>query len=66
MPEELAQDAVNKNLISAEDAALVRRALAARLEAIEVDVFTPEQYFGTIGRHGGLELGEAPLKRAAG
>ncbi|HZR38020.1 MAG TPA: acyl-CoA dehydrogenase [Nevskia sp.] len=63
--EDLAQDAVNKNLISGEEAALLRRATAARLEAIEVDVFTPEQYFGTIGQHGGLELGEAPRRRAA-
>lgn len=63
--EELTQDAVNKNLISAEDAALLRKATAARLEAIEVDVFTPEQYFGVIGKSGGLLLGEAPLKRAA-
>ena len=63
--EDLAQDAVNKNLISGDEAALLRKANAARLEAIEVDVFTPEQYFGTVGQHGGLELGEAPLKRAA-
>ena len=64
--EDLAQDAANQNLISAEEAALVRKATAARLEAIEVDVFTPEQYFGVIARNGGLQLGEAPqLKRAA-
>jgi acyl-CoA dehydrogenase len=63
--EELSQDAVNRGLISAEEAALVRKAHAARLEAIEVDVFTPEQYFGVIAKNGGLVLGEAPLKRAA-
>jgi acyl-CoA dehydrogenase len=63
--EELAQDAVNKNLISGDEAALLRKATAARLEAIEVDVFTPEQYFGTIGKDGGLELGESPYRRAA-
>jgi len=63
--EELAQDAVNKNLISGDEAALLRKATAARLEAIEVDVFTAEQYFGTVGKGGGLELGEAPYKRAA-
>ena len=65
-PEDLAQDAANKNLISAEEAALVRKATTARLEAIEVDVFTPEQYFGVIAKNGGLLLGEAPLRRAAG
>lgn len=63
--EDLAQDAANKNLISGDEAALLRKASAARLEAIEVDVFTPEQYFGTVGAHGGLLLGEAPLRRAA-
>ncbi|MBV8062627.1 MAG: DUF1974 domain-containing protein, partial [Nevskia sp.] len=63
--EELAQDAANQNLISGEEAALLRKAAAARLEAIEVDVFTAEQYFGTVGAHGGLELGEAPLRRTA-
>ncbi len=62
--EDLAQDAGNKNLISGDEAALLRKANAARLEAIEVDVFTAEQYFGTVGKHGGLELGEAPLRRA--
>ncbi|WP_029919294.1 acyl-CoA dehydrogenase [Nevskia soli] len=64
--EELAQDAANQSIISAEEAALLRKASAARLEAIEVDVFTPEQYFGVVAKNGGLQLGEAPqLKRAA-
>ena len=63
--EELAQDAVNQGLIAPEEAALVRKATTARLEAIEVDVFTPEQYFGVVAKNGGLLLGEAPLKRAA-
>jgi acyl-CoA dehydrogenase len=64
--EDQAQDAVNLKLIAAEDAAVVRKAAAARLEAIEVDVFTPEQYFGVIAKNGGLQLGESPqLKRAA-
>jgi acyl-CoA dehydrogenase len=61
--EELAPDAASQGLISAEEAALVREALAARLEAIEVDVFTPEQYFGVINPHGALE--RAPLRLAA-
>jgi acyl-CoA dehydrogenase len=65
IPEELAQDAANQGHISAAEAALVRKAYAARLEAIEVDVFTPEQYFGTIDKDGGLHFGEETMKRAA-
>ncbi len=34
-------------MISSDEAALVKASLAARLEAIEVDVFTREQFFGT-------------------
>jgi acyl-CoA dehydrogenase len=64
-PEELAQDAANQQIISADEAALVRKAHAARLEAIEVDVFTPEQYFGVISDRGGVEMGQVQLKRAA-
>ncbi|MDR3419499.1 MAG: acyl-CoA dehydrogenase [Nevskia sp.] len=63
--EELAQVAANQGIIVAEDAALVRKALAARLEAIEVDVFTPEQYFATAAADGALQLGPAPMKRVA-
>ena len=65
VPEELAQDAANQQIISADEAALVRKAYAARLEAIEVDAFTPEQYFGVINDRGGLEMGQVQLKRAA-
>jgi len=63
--EDYVQDAANKNLISAEDAAAVRKAVAARLEAIQVDVFKPEQYFATVTTEGGLALGEAPMRKAA-
>ena len=66
VPEELAQDAANQQIISADEAALVRKAYAARLEAIEVDVFTPEQYFGVLNDRGGLEMGQVQLRRAAG
>lgn len=65
VPEDLAQDATNQGVITAEEAALVRKAYAARLDAIEVDVFTPAQYFGAINGDGGVEYGEVPLKRAA-
>lgn len=64
-PEDYAQDAANQGLINAEEAALVRKALAARLDAIEVDEFTPEEYFGVIGKDGALVLGPVELKRAA-
>ena len=63
--EEFAQDAANKGIISGDEAALVRRAHAARMDAIEVDVFTPEQYFAVINRDGALEMGAAPKRRAA-
>lgn len=63
--EELAQEAVRLGVISAEEAARVARAYAARLEAIEVDVFTPEQYFGTIDAQGTLHHAEMSYKRAA-
>ena len=43
--EELASEAAAEGVISAQEAALVQQALAARLEAIEVDVFTPEQFY---------------------
>jgi acyl-CoA dehydrogenase len=65
IPEELAQDAANQGIISGEEAAAVRKAYTARLEAIEVDVFTPEQYFGVVGKDGGVEYGEVPMKLAA-
>ncbi|MBL6750001.1 MAG: acyl-CoA dehydrogenase [Nevskia sp.] len=64
-PEELAQDAANLGLVGGEEAALVRKAHAARLEAIEVDVFTPQQYFASVRADGGLELGGMPPRRAA-
>jgi acyl-CoA dehydrogenase len=64
-PEELAQDAANLGVVGADEAAAVRKALQARLEAIEVDVFTSEQYFASIRADGGLELGAQALRRAA-
>lgn len=65
IPEDLAQAAANQGLITADEAALVRKAYAARLEAIEVDVFTPEQYFGVIdSQTDGVIHGAVELKRA--
>ncbi len=43
--EELAAEAAYKGVISREEANRVAAALAARLDAIEVDVFKPEQYY---------------------
>ena len=43
---------------------LLKEALAARLEAIEVDVFTPEQFYATVNGHGGLTLEDVPTKMA--
>ena len=37
--------AVEKNIISASDAELIEKAEAARFEAIQVDVFTEEEYY---------------------
>ena len=37
----------------------------ARLEAIEVDVFTPEQFYATVNGHGGLDLEDVPTQLAA-
>ncbi len=65
IPEEQAQAAANQGLITADEAALVRKAYAARLEAIEVDVFTPEQYFGVIdSQTDGVVHGAVAFKRA--
>ncbi|GAC1624568.1 MAG: acyl-CoA dehydrogenase [Nevskia sp.] len=62
-PEEQAQAAANLGLITGDEAALVRKAYAARLAAIEVDVFTPAQYFGVIDKSGSLAVGQVERKR---
>ncbi len=43
LPAEIADEAMNIGLISMPEAKLLKDALAARMEAIEVDVFKPEQ-----------------------
>lgn len=45
-PEQLGDEAVRCGVLCAEDGALLNKAYQAQLEAIEVDVFTPAQYFG--------------------
>jgi acyl-CoA dehydrogenase len=44
--DELTDAALAKGVITADEARLIKAALAARLEAIEVDVFTREEFFG--------------------
>lgn len=58
--EAIAQHAVDKGLISPAEATLVTQAATARLEAIEVDVFTPEQFLNN-----GRIPPEAQVLRAA-
>ena len=66
LPAEVADEAVQKKVINSAEAKLLKDALAARLEAIEVDVFTPEQFFGIKGAHiaPGFE-DYLPVKKAA-
>ena len=47
-------EAAAKGLINTQDGDLINRANQARLEAIEVDTFSPEQYFGYIDPSGGF------------
>lgn len=63
VPEEQAPAAAAAGLITAADAQLVQTAHAARLEAIEVDVFTPDEYFGTEPASGPIARRLAALKR---
>jgi len=58
LPAEIADEAMKLGLISMPEAHLLKEALAARMEAIEVDVFKPEQYYATVNAAGGLELGD--------
>lgn len=57
LPAEIADDAVKAGIIDAAEADLLRQALRARLDAIEVDSFTPDQYFGRINDGGGIDHG---------
>ena len=62
--EELAAEAAYKGVITREEANQVAAALAARLDAIEVDVFKPEQYYQESKGGEGIYFG-APEKLAA-
>jgi acyl-CoA dehydrogenase len=45
LPGEITEEALKAGVINAAEAKLLKDALAARIEAIEVDEFTPEEYF---------------------
>ncbi|MGH8528438.1 MAG: acyl-CoA dehydrogenase [Nevskiales bacterium] len=45
LPAEIADEAVKAGVINAQEARLLQEALKARMEAIEVDVFTPAEYY---------------------
>jgi acyl-CoA dehydrogenase len=64
LPAEVADDAVKAGIINALEARLLEHALAARLEAIEVDVFTPDQFHVEPTKNGGEPLRGAPGKVA--
>ena len=64
LPAEVADEAVKAGIIDAAEARLLKEALAARLEAIEVDVFTPEQFHAQVNGHGGLTLEDVPTRLA--
>ncbi|MCI0749259.1 MAG: acyl-CoA dehydrogenase [Nevskiales bacterium] len=49
LPAEVADEAARLSVVSAAEARLLKEALAARLAAIEVDQFTPAEYFGQPG-----------------
>jgi acyl-CoA dehydrogenase len=64
LPAEVADEAVKAGIVNNMEAQLLKQALAARLDAIEVDVFTPDQFYAEVNQNGGLTLGEVPVKRA--
>lgn len=60
LPAEVADEAVHAGIVTPAEARLLKEALAARLEAIEVDVFKPEQFYAEINTNGGVTLNELP------
>ncbi len=59
LPAELADKALEAGVIAESEVPLLKDALKARMAAIEVDEFTPEQYFAEVGSDGGLKFPEA-------
>jgi acyl-CoA dehydrogenase len=66
LPAEVADEAVRAGVINASEAQSLKLALAARLEAIEVDVFTPDQFYAGLRRSGGTTLSEVSIKESDG
>ena len=64
-PDEVPDEAVKAGIIDAREARTLKQALAARLDAIEVDAFTPDQFYVEPAKTGGAALREAPGKVAA-
>jgi acyl-CoA dehydrogenase len=65
LPAEVADEAVHAGIITAAEARLLKEALAARLEAIEVDVFTAEQFYaGGLQADVSLHRQDLPTKKA--
>ncbi|MCK0154064.1 acyl-CoA dehydrogenase [Alcanivorax sp. S6407] len=72
--EELAADAAKQGVISEAELALLNEATAACLQAIEVDVFTKDEYYGAggipamsaTGDGGAKPASDPPLAKAAG
>jgi acyl-CoA dehydrogenase len=56
---DIADEAVAAGIITAPEAQQLREALAARLDAIEVDVLKPEEYFGDIHAKSSVEYRKA-------
>ena len=63
--EELAAEAAYKGVITREEANQVAAAYAARLDAIEVDVFKPEQYYQASKGDEGIYFGAPEPQRLA-
>jgi acyl-CoA dehydrogenase len=61
-PEELAQEAAKAGVISMDESNRLSAAHAARMQAIEVDEFKPEEYFVSVNQNGGGVI--ESLKRA--
>lgn len=57
LPAEIADQALAAGVIRAEEVSLLQEALSARLAAIEVDEFEPQEYFLTRTLDGGLQMG---------
>jgi acyl-CoA dehydrogenase len=64
LPAEVTDEAIKAGIINEAEARLLKEALKARMDAIEVDVFTPDQFYRQVNGHGGLDVGDVPTKMA--